>query len=222
MEKRHLQDNELDLIGQKLIRSGVLRTDEIERIAESPRLFAGVMNRVKATPSAKSRMFMLRPAFAASFTAIVCVLAAGGYFIIRQPVNHAVAPPVNPAPAPKLDPVKPVQFTKQTEPDLVSPSRSDSFAIPAQRAIIRKGGNGRSTGRKPSIEPRQELEFYPITYTGDPSENVNGGRVIRVEMSRASLFAMGVNVPIENGTELIKADLLVGPDGVPRAIRIPN
>jgi len=39
-------------------------------------------------------------------------------------------------------------------------------------------------------------------------------------MSRASLFAMGINIPLENGAEVVKADLLVGPDGVTRAVRL--
>ena len=43
---------------------------------------------------------------------------------------------------------------------------------------------------------------------------------MRVEMSRASLFAMGINIPLENGAEVVKADLLVGPDGVARAVRL--
>ena len=60
----------------------------------------------------------------------------------------------------------------------------------------------------------------PVTYTGDNGESARGGRVIRVEVSRATLFAMGINVPLENESPTVKADLLVGPDGVTRAIRL--
>ena len=52
----------------------------------------------------------------------------------------------------------------------------------------------------------------------DPDES--GGRIIRVDMQRSSLFALGVNVPLENGPDAIKADLLIGPDGMTRAIRV--
>ena len=39
-------------------------------------------------------------------------------------------------------------------------------------------------------------------------------------MPRSALFAMGVNIPLENDAEVVKADLLVGTDGVTRAIRV--
>ena len=60
-------------------------------------------------------------------------------------------------------------------------------------------------------------EFYPIAGDGDA---VAGGHIVRVEMPRSRLFALGVNVPLENDSETVKADLLVGPDGVTRAIRL--
>jgi hypothetical protein len=63
------------------------------------------------------------------------------------------------------------------------------------------------------------LEFQPVTYTGDPSD-IAGGRIVRVELSRQALFAMGVNIPLENGVDNVKADLLIGPDGVTRAVRL--
>ena len=72
----------------------------------------------------------------------------------------------------------------------------------------------------PARERKPDLEFYPLTFAGDPVETTSGGRVMQVELSRSSLFAMGFNIPIENGAELVKADLLVGPDGVARAIRL--
>lgn len=57
-------------------------------------------------------------------------------------------------------------------------------------------------------------------FDGDTLEAARGGHVVRVDMPRSSLFAMGVNVPLENETGSIKADLLVGPDGVTRGIRL--
>ena len=47
-----------------------------------------------------------------------------------------------------------------------------------------------------------------------------GGQIVRTEISRSSLFAMGVDLPLEGANEKIKTDLLVGPDGVVRGVRI--
>jgi hypothetical protein len=52
------------------------------------------------------------------------------------------------------------------------------------------------------------------------TEALRCGRVIRVDLPRASLISLGVNIPLENDKQIIKTDLLIGPDGVPRAIRL--
>ena len=71
--------------------------------------------------------------------------------------------------------------------------------------------------RKPKIETGAENVFYPLTFARNSEEE--DLRIIRAELSPSSLFALGVNLPVENETARIKADLLVGADGVARAIR---
>ena len=92
-----------------------------------------------------------------------------------------------------------------------------------ERAVYRQPRNAAPIRpQNASLEPDAETvkEFYPVTYTGDTGETVRGGRVIRVDVPRSTLFAMGLNVPLENESPTVKADLLVGPDGVTRAIRL--
>jgi hypothetical protein len=43
--------------------------------------------------------------------------------------------------------------------------------------------------------------------------------LVRVEMPRSSLIAFGFPVGVENASENIEADVLVGPDGLARAVR---
>jgi hypothetical protein len=63
-------------------------------------------------------------------------------------------------------------------------------------------------------------DFYAVSYAGDPHETERGGRIVRVDIPRSTLFAMGINVPLENESATVKADLLVGSDGVTRGIRV--
>ena len=58
--------------------------------------------------------------------------------------------------------------------------------------------------------------FYALTYDDDPDNDV---RIIRVELPRSSLLAMGLGSHAENESEKVKADLLIGADGVTRAVR---
>ena len=62
-------------------------------------------------------------------------------------------------------------------------------------------------------------DFYAIAYTPHADETA-GGRIVRVDLDRTSAFALGLDLPLENGAATVKADLLIGTDGVTRAIRV--
>jgi|SRR5262245_48595877 len=66
-------------------------------------------------------------------------------------------------------------------------------------------------------------EFFPISYSdgqeSTESEEVIRVKVIRVQMPRPALIAFGLPVNIERADVPVKADLLVGEDGLARAIR---
>jgi len=46
--------------------------------------------------------------------------------------------------------------------------------------------------------------------------------VVRVQMQRSGLAALGLTVNEERGADWIQVDLLVGDDGVPQAVRLPQ
>jgi hypothetical protein len=46
--------------------------------------------------------------------------------------------------------------------------------------------------------------------------------VVHVEMQRAALGAFGLTVNEEHASDLIQVDLLVGDDGLPQAVRLPQ
>jgi len=66
-------------------------------------------------------------------------------------------------------------------------------------------------------------DFFPLNYSDDQktmeSEEVIRVQVIRVQMPRPALIAFGLPVNIERADVPVKADLLVGEDGLARAIR---
>jgi hypothetical protein len=62
-------------------------------------------------------------------------------------------------------------------------------------------------------------EFLPLTY-GDPiSSSLEGGQLVRVQLPRATLLSFGFPMSEERAPEPIKADVLLGEDGMARAIR---
>jgi len=61
-------------------------------------------------------------------------------------------------------------------------------------------------------------DFFPLSYGGD-QRTMESGKVIRVQMPRSALITFGLPVNVERADVPVKADLLVGEDGLARAIR---
>jgi hypothetical protein len=61
-------------------------------------------------------------------------------------------------------------------------------------------------------------EFLPLTYGAD-RKPMESGKVIRVQMPRSALITFGLPVNVERADVPVKADLLIGEDGLARAIR---
>jgi len=64
-----------------------------------------------------------------------------------------------------------------------------------------------------------ESEFIPVPNAArlEPNEDVN---MVRVEMPRSALLALGIVVSDENTSEKVLADVVLGSDGMPRSVRL--
>ena len=224
MNRHELQPGELDKIGTRLIASSVLNESEIDRIADSPFLYSGVKARINSDVPARTNAFGFGRRLALGFGSLFVVIGivGTGLFMLRGG-DPTIADRRVHVPMPKAD--QPVGYSRSERGDIESvpgpvmaSERHNSPQI--QNASFSRTEDRNYTRRKATPRVQPDLEFYPLVYTGDPNENTSGGRVLQVEMSRSSLFAMGFNIPIDNGAELVKADLLVGQDGVARAIRL--
>jgi hypothetical protein len=60
--------------------------------------------------------------------------------------------------------------------------------------------------------------FFPLLY-GDDLSNLEAGRVVRVRLPGTALASFGVPVSEERRTERVEAEVLLGEDGLARAIR---
>jgi hypothetical protein len=229
MNKRKLTNEELDRIGRASLRAAAVSRDEIENIVSSPMLFNSIKNRIEAERPENKRIgwfaqfSLLTWNRAAAAFAIAAIFLAGTVAILVfakrnrnmslpeqiakqdrpvQPENDRPAlvyePPAREAPGPAAN-VTAASYKKE-------PVRK----APARRAAIRNR-------EAPVFEA--EGDFYPVA--GTPGGMPQDGHVVRAEIPRSSLVAMGVvDLPIEGSNEKIRTDLLVGSDGVVRGIRI--
>ncbi len=84
---------------------------------------------------------------------------------------------------------------------------------------------GRSAASVPAIdegtgadEGEIATDFLPLTDASNLSAE-DGGQLVRVELPRSALLTFGLPMNIERADEPVKADVLVGQDGMARAIR---
>ena len=125
--------------------------------------------------------------------------------VVRKPHEPQVVkvPTVLPAPAP--EPTK-----------IIAPVYRETRKRPARtlRAAHRKP----AMPKPPSAEKDREVvtEFIPVIYDPEP---VDHGRMVRVRLPRSALAAFGLPMNEQRAEETIQADVVLGEDGLARAVR---
>jgi hypothetical protein len=125
----------------------------------------------------------------------------------------------------------PNNLETQTEDALGNPEQesaggSSSPRLPdRRRALMQTAGlKNRPVRGANNIQPAQNAneeirtEFMPLTYGSNLSQ-LDDGQVVRVELPRSALQSFGLPLNAERAGERVKADVLLGHDGVARAIR---
>jgi hypothetical protein len=135
----------------------------------------------------------------------------------KSPPAENNFPPAPPAADAAQAEIKP----KTAKSILTTTAKLVSLKTPAIQRRKVSAKRERTERAWPAVENKTGGEFYALSRPGGLSETpAEDLRVVRAELSRAALFALGVNLPIEDGAAKVKTDLLVGRDGVARAIRL--
>lgn len=97
--------------------------------------------------------------------------------------------------------------------------------IDGGRAIFAPGESEPATSRAAggnsgrANEDESVTEFLPLVADAPSATPLEGGQLVRVQLPRAALATLGLPLNAERGNEPVKADVLVGNDGLARAIR---
>lgn len=229
MKEGRLTNKELDELGKQFIIAANPGEGQIERLVSDPGLYDGVLAKIAAANEPviePGRRFALKPVAAMAMTlvllsipllAVLKFLDDGG-----QNANISHLPAIaRTSLAPLSDvsekPLGPVPVGPPEDPMDAERPR----AIKAMMTETTERDRPQKPRRmRPERLPEPEPVFHPIGLTERAEDAAIDGRVVRVEMPRSALFALGVDLPLENGTRAVKADLLVGADGIPRGIRL--
>jgi hypothetical protein len=121
----------------------------------------------------------------------------------------------------ETSPAKPQAIDKPSEQlpkeveyrvDNVSPQRS--LRKPSRRARLRGAENAQLANHVNEVA----TDFIPLSYMSAANLQ-DGGQIVRVELPRSALANFGLPVNMERYNERVKADVLLGVDGLAHAIR---
>ncbi|HMY72334.1 MAG TPA: hypothetical protein PLQ88_10925 [Blastocatellia bacterium] len=116
------------------------------------------------------------------------------------------------SPTPPLTPVNPAPKTSEPQTDATP-------KLVYREREVKPKRSPRPHPQPPAQENQLAASYIPLSYanaSATPEESL----VVRVEVPRTTLIAMGLPLNAERGNEMVKADLRVGLDGVPLAIRL--
>lgn len=210
-----------DQINEKLCRAifsaASASPEQMEAAAEAPFLYQRIRNEVAAIKEAEARRAKMErplwPVFGLIFrwtasALALFLLACGLWQLARRPAQ-------------KISSGSPQNIAFSTPAQAPEPTKSMNHTTPENPPVIKK--SFRSSRIRKSIPIRAPSKesttaFMPLTYTTESA--LAGGQLIRIEVTGSSLASLGFVVSPERSQERIKADVILGDDGVARAIRI--
>ena len=211
-----MKSERLDEIGRGLFGASKLQDQQIDEIVASPRLFRSVLTKIeeqKASSAKTGIAFAWHGNWRLSLAAygLLALFLAGAILVSlsERKSPSAAKVPVHPEPD-RI--VKPFNDPPSSVVAGTRPVKNDPVA---QHALFNTRAKESVHRRQPRVE--EVSEFYPLT--GSQDGNEDGGQLVRVNLPRSALVAMGVDVPFDNNGSKVKTDLLIGSDGVMRAVR---
>jgi hypothetical protein len=225
------------LAEERMLSAGLRRLAASEADDEAPRrveqlLCAAFLERnsqVAPQVVATTRSRAWRWAVAASIAAILALVAL---VALR---SETASPPEQAKsqdqPSPQATPAPPFELRPDAPgaKDQATVNRAKQRPAPKNRtgrsAQIAKGNsrNEKSAAQTSATGPlaaANEIatDFIPLMQ-GESLNQMDGGQVVRVELPRTALMSFGLPMNMERADERIKADVVIGNDGLARAIR---
>lgn len=215
----------LDAIGKELIVRSSFSATELDSIVGKDDLFAGVLKRLQKAENVEIRRFSwgMGAAYASVSLAVAVVATVMIFTLLRTtsgssgPSTAVLTVPANEPGTAVPQPARPPQDETQVPTKLTAGGGDPRMITADSRTYAPPPRHAAQRPLQPPVND-EAGDFYPISYAGN--EALAGGRIVRVDMPRAQAFAMGIRVPLENDSDTIKADVIIGPDGVPRAVRL--
>ena len=232
---KDLEKEKIERIERRLLKAHRVSAEELRAIVSAPQFFDRVNARIKAEQAVRNSQTGLRKwtifphlnwqkiglAFGGLTVFIAVILST--IFSARQ--DFSTAGLIEPVTEPEIQSSniyvdEPPTAEIRKNPEAENKVRNQPEKIVFKNKTPKFKTKMISSRKLPRAVRNEEDEvFYPLTFAENLEEARENGKVIRVELSRASLLALGLNPPMDDEILKVKTDLLLGSDGVAQGIR---
>lgn len=238
MVKKQLSDEQIDALMRTLVNESAADEALLSEIADAPATWWGVQRKLNEQKDVAVSPWPPVNKFMRWLMAGVPVAAAAmlvlSFFVFRQaPVDDkgvvAVLPPASSAtqPAPETvktnEPISPItNATKAGDDSTVSELQSGKanskqlvHKVAVRPSKLEQKSVFKTTVTKTPAKEEIKTEFIALSYARDPES----GQIVRVKVPSSMMVSLGLVTSVKAPTDMVDAEVLVGDDGLSRAIR---
>jgi hypothetical protein len=151
----------------------------------------------------------------AGIAALIAIVVLLSLTVFRsQERQHSVQAPENRSAA---GPNSTEKLQAAIQPLVSDRTQQKSYPPKSSSASKARSGTRLVRADQTSSEPEIATEFFPLM--NRELTQLESGQVVRVELPRSALMSFGLPMNMDRANERIKADVVVGNDGLARAIR---
>lgn len=223
--KKQLSEEQLDQLMSRLITAAAADETTIAEISDSPATWWGVQRRIngqkETTLSAWPPVGRILRWLMIGAPAVAAILLAISFFISRpaeiaQTDTVAIMPTANRTDEKTFEPLNAPDEKSTVSSQLVQNSakrvRHSSFTAKAQRKVT---GSTTNAALRPNKKEEIKTDFIALSYARDPES----GQIVRVKVPSSMMVSLGLVASVKKPSDLVDAEVLVGDDGLSRAIR---
>jgi hypothetical protein len=220
--KKNLTDQDIERLVQSVMCDAMPNDEELRSIADSPAMWWAVQREIANAetrspwpPANVVRRWLMLLAPVAVMSALVISLFVWWPMTAIQetakmepatrPATPGTAPVDQTTPLP-LPEARPIVASTQRTTHSPTVRRPNAVQPTEVRTLIAKA--------KPKTSETKS-EFISLSYAADPTS----GQVVRVKVPRSMMVTLGLVASVEKPANLVDAEVVVGDDGLTRAIR---
>lgn len=226
--KRNFTGTEVDRVIGQLIKDSRIDENELRDIAGSSQMWRTVQRQINdrkqtarlpwSPALAVKRWLMIGVPTVAAAAVLVTFLISTSTTDqttarIEQPTVNKVGP--TPEILPVVDNTKESVPASADVPDREIKTSSKKIADVLKKPMLRKADTIASTRKQKTAATEISSDFIALSYARNPES----GQLVRVKVPRSMMVSLGLVASVEQPTSLVDAEVVVGDDGLTRAIR---